>query len=170
MTTLPTPGVYLNWMQGTAVLIGLVNTIFQENPCVEGITFPSNSTTPVNVRMSSSSHDLQTFDTFRNVKLYLTGDPDQIAIIQGLWPTQGGGLFISYDGGKTYTPFTTTYGYQADPTTWVLLPAVAVGLGGLNGVLGPFDSANLVLKYVIPEQANQYDIYNVQLTADFDVA
>jgi hypothetical protein len=157
-------------MQGTAVLIGLVNTVFQENPCIEGITFPSNSTAPVNVRMSSSSHDLQTFDTFRNVKLYLTGDPNQIATVQGLWPTQGGGLFISYDGGKTYTPFTTTYGYEADPTTWVLLPAVAVGLGGLNGILGPFDSANLVLKYVIPEQADQYQIYDIQLTADFDVS
>jgi hypothetical protein len=120
--------------------------------------------------MSSSSHDLQTFDTFRNVKLYLTGDPAQIAIVQGLWPTQGGGLFISYDGGKTYTPFTTSYGYESNPATWVLLPAVAIGLGGLDGILGPFDSANLVLKYIIPEQANQYQIYNVSLTADFDVA
>jgi hypothetical protein len=170
MSNLPTPGVYLNWTQGSAVLIGLVNLVFQENQCVQGITFPSHETTPVNVRMSSSSHDLQTFDTFRNVKLYLTGDPKQIAVVQGVWPTQGGGLFISYDGGKTYTAFSTTYGYEAAPSTWVLLPAVAVGLNGLNGVLGPFDSANLVLKYVIPEQATQYDIYNIQLTADFDVA
>jgi hypothetical protein len=170
MTTLPTPGVYLNWSQGNSILIGLDNLIFQEDQALLGITFPTQSTVPINVRMSSSSHDLGTFDTFRNVKLYLTGAANQIAIVQGLWPTQGGGLLISYDGGKTYTPFTTTYGYEADPTTWVLLPAVAVGLGGHDGILGPFDSANLVLKYVIPEQATQYDIYDVQLTADFDVS
>src|SRR5208282_821354 len=153
--------------QGNNILIGLNNLVFQENQALLGITFPTQATLPINVRMSSSSHDLGVFDTFRNIKLYLTGDANQIAIIQGLWPVQGGGLFISYDGGKTYKVFSTTYGYESDPTTWVLLPAVAVGLGGHDGILGPFDSANLVLKYVIPEQATQYDIYNVSLTADF---
>lgn len=170
MTNLLAPGVYLNWTQGNNILIGLNNLVFQENPALLGITFPTQSTTPINVRMASSSHNLGTFDTFKNIKLYLTGNINQIAIVQGLWPTQGGGLFISYDGGKTYKVFSTTYGYESDPTTWILLPAVAVGLGGQDGILGPFDSANLVLKYVIPEQATQYDIYDVQLTADFDVA
>lgn len=164
-----TPGVYLIWDQGTGVLVGQVNLVFQENAAIQGITFPNNQTIPVNITLASSARDLQTFDIFTNVRLYLTGDSTQIATIQGVWPTQGGGLFISYDGGRTFVPFTTTYGYEADPTTWVLLPAAAVGLNGMDGILGPFDSANLVLKYVIPEQATQYQIYNIALTADFDV-
>lgn len=165
-----TPGVFLVWTQGSGVLIGRVNLVFQENEAIAGISFPNNETIPINVRMASSAHDLQTFDTFRNVKLYLTGDPDQINTVQTVWPSQGGGLFISYDGGRSYTVFSPTYGLESDPSTWVLLPAKSIGLGGQDGILGPFDSANFVLKYVIPEQATQFQIYDIALTADFDVA
>lgn len=164
------PAFYLVWDQGLGVLIGKVNGVFQQNEAVQGISFPGNSTIPVNVSLASSAKDNQTFDTLRNVKLYLTGDPTEIATVQTVWPTQGGGLLISYDGGRTYSTFSTTYGYEANPSTWPLLPAVSVGLNGQDGVLGPFDSANMVLKYVIPEQATQYQIYDVSLTADFDVA
>lgn len=165
-----TPGIFLVWTQGNGVLIGRVNLVFQENEAIQGISFPNNETIPVNVRMASSAHDLHTFDTLRNVKLFLTGPANQIATVQGVWPTQGGGLFISYDGGRSYTPFSTSYGYEADPSTWVLLPATSIGLGGQDGILGPFDSANFVLKYIIPEQATQFQVYDVALTADFDGA
>ncbi len=167
---LSTPQFYLVWTQGTSVLIGDVNGVFQQNEAVQGISFPNNSTIPLNVRMASCAREIQSFDTLINVRLYLTGDPTEIATVQTIWPPLGGGLFISYDGGKTYTPFTTTYGYVNDPTTWVLLPATAIGLNGVQGTLGPFDSANFILKYVIPEQATQYQIYDISLTADFDVA
>jgi hypothetical protein len=165
-----TPGFYLVWDQGTGVLIGKVNGVFQENEAVQGISFPSQQTIPINVRLASCARDIQSFDTLRNVKLYLTGDPTEIATVQTIWPPLGGGFYISYDGGKTYTVFSPTYGYENDPTTWVLLPAEAIGLNGVDGTLGPFDSANLILKYVIPEQATQYQIYDIALTADFDVA
>lgn len=165
-----TPGVYLVWTQGTALLTGEFNKIFQENELIQGISFPNNSTPAVPVSMASSARDRFTFDTLINVKLYLTGDPKQIDIVQHIWPTQGGGLLISYNGGKTYVPFTTTYGYELDPTTWVTLPALSIGLGGQAGILGPFEAAHFVLKYVIPEQATQYQVYDIALTADFDVA
>jgi len=164
-----TPGVYLNWTQGLSVLIGQVNLVFQENEAVQGISFPNDQTVPVNVHLSSSARDQHTFDTFRNVRLYLTGDPAQVQIVQEVWPSQGGGLFISFDGGKTYTVFSPTYGFEADPSTWVLIPAAAIGIGATDGVLGILDSANLVLKYVIPEQADQFQVFEVQLTADFDI-
>lgn len=164
-----TPGLYLVWTQGTGVLIGQVNLVFQQTEAVQGISFPSNGTIPINVRMASSARDLQTFDTLQNVRLYLTGDPTQIATIQTVWAAQGGGLLISYDGGRTYSTFSATYGYELDPTTWVTLPAVSIGLNGHDGILGPFDSANFVLKFVIPEVATQYQIYDISLTADFDV-
>lgn len=164
-----TPGFYLVWTQGSTVLVGKTNLVFGETEAIQGISFPSNETIPVNVRMASSARDHQSFDTLRSVKLYLTGDPDQIATVQSVWPSQGGGLKISYDGGRSYTTFTTTYGYEANPATWILLPAQSIGLGGADGILGPFDSANLVLKYAIPQQANQFQVYDVALTADFDV-
>lgn len=165
-----TPGVYLNWSQGSAILVGKTNTIFQETEAVAGISFPGNETIPINVRMASSARDQQTFDTFTNVKLYLTGDSAQIATIQTVWPAQGGGLLISYDGGRTYKTFSITYGYELDPLTWILLPAQSIGLGGVDGILGPFGSANFVLKFVVPAQATQFQVYDIQLTADFDVA
>lgn len=168
---LTTPGVYINWTQGSGVLIGLNSSrVFIETEAVAGISFPNNSTVPLNVMMASSARDLGTFDTLINVKLYLTGDPDEINTVQNIWPNQGGGLFISYDGGKTYTVFSSTYGYKTTPSTWVPLPAACLGLGGVEGILSPFSSANLVLKFVIPEQATQYQIYDIQITADFDVA
>jgi hypothetical protein len=166
----PTPGFYLVWNQGLGVLIGKENGVFQQNEAVDGISFPTQQTIPISLTMASSARDKQTFDTLNNVHLYLTGDPTQIATVQTIWPTQGGGFMISYDGGRTYNTFSTTYGYQLDPTTWPILPAQSVGLNGQDGVLGPFDSASFVVKYVIPEQATQYQIYDIALTADFDVA
>lgn len=167
---MPNPGFYLVWTQGSGELVGQINLVFQEQPAVQGITFPGASTTPVNVQLASCAREIQSFDTLRNVRLYLTGDPDEIQTVQTVWPSQGGGFFISYDGGRTYQPFTTTYGYEADPSTWPLLPQAAIGLSGTTGQLGPLDSANLVLKYIIPVQATQYQVYSVSLTADFDVA
>jgi len=165
----PTPGFYLNWTQGTAVLTGRVNLVFQQNEAVSGISFPGNETIPINVFMSSSARDKQTFDTLSNTRLYLTGDLTQIATVQTVWPPLGGGLFISYDGGRTYTGFSTTYGYQPNPSTWPIVPAISIGLNGQDGVLGPFDSANFILKFVIPDQATQYQVYDISLTADYDV-
>lgn len=165
-----TPGVYLNWKQGSTILIGEVNMVFQENEAVDGISFPANSTTPISLMMSSSASDLHTTDTFRNTRLYLAGDPAEIAIVQTVWPPLGGGFYISFDGGKIYNQFNTTYGYGPDPNTWVLVPASCIGLTATNGILGPLDSASFVVQYIIPEQATQYQIYDIQLTADFDIA
>jgi hypothetical protein len=165
-----TPGFYLVWTQGLATLVGEVNGVFVQSEAVQGISFPNTQTAPINVRVSSSARQNSTFDTLRQVRFYLTGDPGQLATVQGLWPTQGGGLQISFDGGRTYNTFSTVYGYEADPATWVLLPAESIGLNGSNGVLGAFDSANILLRYMIPELATQYQVYDIALTADFDVS
>jgi hypothetical protein len=167
--SLPTPGFYLTWTQGTAVLIGKVDLVFQQEEAVAGISFPGQSTIPINIFMASSARDLQTFDTLRNTRLYLTGNAAEIETVQTVWPPLGGGLFISYDGGRSYNLFSTTYGYQSNPSTWPIVPAQSIGLNGQDGVLGPFDSANFILKFVIPPQATQYQIYDISLTADFDV-
>jgi hypothetical protein len=165
-----TPGFFLEWDQGLTVLIGLVNNVFQQDEAVAGISFPGYTTIPIQVTMASSGRSLRTFDTLINTKLYLTGNPAEIEIVQVIWPTMGGGLYISYDNGKTYTPFTTTYGYQPNPATWPLVPAGSIGLNGEDGVLSFLQSANFVLKFIIPVKATQYQIYDIALTADFDVA
>lgn len=162
------PSFYLNWQTGPNTLIGIENDIFVENSAVHGISFPNKNTDPLPISLSSNARQLQTFDTLTNVKLYLVGDPDQINTLQVIWPSLGGGLQISFDGGRTYNTFSTTYGYQTNSSTWILLPAESIGLNGIDGILGAFDSANFLLKYSIPEQATQYQIYNISLTADWD--
>jgi hypothetical protein len=165
-----TPGFYLVWSQSTVTLVGQVSGSFVQEEAIQGISFPGSTTTPLSINLASCARELNTFDNLINVKLYLTGDSDQIKIIQSDWPAIGGGLQISFDGGRTYNTFTTTYGYQATPSTWVLLPAEAIGLNGNAGTLSPFDSANLLLRYIIPTSAVDYDIFQIALTADFDVA
>lgn len=165
-----TPGFFIEWDQGLTVLIGLVNGVFQQTEAVAGISFPGYTTIPIQVTMASSGRSLRTFDTLINTKLYLTGNPAEIETVQVTWPSMGGGLYISYNGGKTYTPFTTTYGYQSDPSTWPLIPAEAIGLNGADGVLSFLQSANFVMKFIIPVKATQYQIYDIALTCDFDVA
>lgn len=167
---MPTPGFYLVWTQGPNILIGQSGSTFVRGQALLGIIFPNEATQPINIQLASSAREQQTFDTLRNVKLYLTGDPDQIATVQTVWPLSGGGLQISFDGGRSYKTFSTAYGYEADPSSWVTLPAISIGLNGTDGTLGAFDSANILMKYVIPENADQFAIYNVSLTADFDVA
>lgn len=165
-----TPGFFLEWDQGSSTLVGIVDKVFQEQEAVAGISFPSNSTIPITVSLSSSARSLQTFDNLINTKLYLTGDPEQIQNIQTIWPTQNGGLYISYDGGKTYNVFSTTYGYESIPSTWPIVPAVSIGLDAEDGFIGPYASANFVLQYIIPPQATQYQIYDIYLGVSFDVA
>ncbi|MGC1582157.1 MAG: hypothetical protein WA766_11770 [Candidatus Acidiferrales bacterium] len=165
-----TPGLYLVWTQGTAILVGESNGVFEQNEAVFGISFPNQQTQPLTINLASSAHQNNGFDTLNNTKLYLTGPAEEIAIVQSTWPALGGGLQISFDGGLTYNTFSATYGYQANPATWVEIPAEAMGLNGMAGQLGPYDSANMLLRYVIPEAATQYQIYNVALAADFDVA
>lgn len=165
-----TPGFYLVWTQGTAILVGESHGVFNQNESVFGITFPNQQTQPLAINLASSAHQNNGFDTLNNTRLYLTGPADEIAIVQGTWPTLGGGIQISFDGGLTYHTFSTTYGYQNTPSTWVLIPESAIGLNATAGQLGPYDSANFLLRYVIPEAATQYQIYDIALTADFDVA
>lgn len=163
------PGFFLIWSRNFSVLVGKNGNEFLQKPAIHGISFPGNSTNPISINVKSSASQNHTFETLKNVQLYITGPASQIKTIQLDWPALGGGLQISFDEGKTYNTFTTTYGYYADSSTWVTLPAIAVGLNGIAGTLGPFDSASMLLRYVIPEGATQLSVFELALTADFDV-
>ena len=142
------------------------------------ITFPGRITEALPLRLRSSAWDIQSLQILTNVRLYLTGAG--VPIVQELWPTYGdaytparpelnGGFELSFDSGRTWTRFSKTVGHQDDPATWVVVPACAIGLDGQDGVLGPFDQARLLARYVIPPQADQFQVFDIRLAVDVDI-
>lgn len=111
-----------------------------------------------------------------NVKLYLSGDPTSVNIIQNVWPNiqvsrpdLNGGLEISLDQGRTFTRFSSTVGLASDPTTWIILPASATSYSTEDGVLSSLDAAAIQLRLVIPPGATQYQKFNFEIEVDCDV-
>jgi hypothetical protein len=161
---------YLIWKEGQVVVHDL------DNPGASrfGINFPGRVTKAKLVSVSSSGLANDELRTLTNVKLYLDGEDS--AIVQLDWPTRGGvnrpdlsgGLEISFDGGQTYTRFSATKGLKGDSSTWIDLPAIAIGLQGTDNQLGPFDTAQMYLRMILPPDADTkpYDVY---LEADFDI-
>jgi hypothetical protein len=92
-------------------------------------------------------------------------------------PEMNGGFEISFDGTSWITfsavqssvPGSVGVGDQNDPSTWVILPATAIGLNGTEGILGPYDTATLYLRYVIPNSVTDYQVFDISLVADVDV-
>ena len=73
------------------------------------VAFPGTISRPQTVTLASAALANGTFDILQNVKFYLTGDPNDIATLQGSWPNLGfsynpqrpqlnGGFQISFDG------------------------------------------------------------------------
>lgn len=60
-------------------------------------------------------------------------------------------------------------GDPSNPSSWLGLPAIAIGTGASDGVLGPYDTATLYLRYVIPGTADEYQVFNIQLAVDCDI-
>lgn len=137
----------------------------------QSIIFPGQTTQAQALTLASSAQ-YSDGETLVNVKFYLDGDVDSLAILQGTWPTQGGGMQISFDQGLTYTTFSQGPSGVGDvkyPATWLLLPAVAIGLGATDGILTSVDTAQLLVRFVVPSQATQYQIYLPTLEVDFDI-
>lgn len=139
-----------------------------------GISFPGTSSKAKMVTLCSSSIPIGEFRTLKNVKLYIDGIDAKT--IQTIWPIFGGskrpdlsgGLDISFDGGNTYTRFSSSVGLKSDPSTWLDIPAQAMGMQGVDGQIGPFDTATIYLKLVIPPSINT-QVYQVNLEVDFDI-
>lgn len=141
------------------------------------VGFPGTVSIAQQIKVTSNAIQLQTFETLVGVKFFLTGDANDINTVQNIWPTLGGlnepelngGFDVSFDFGSTYIRFDSTHGLQSDPSTWISLPAEAVGLQGVDETLGAFDTAYLIIRYVIPPQATQFGVLNVNLGMDFDI-
>lgn len=141
------------------------------------IGFPNTSSLPQQLQVRSNAAALRTFETLTGVKLYLTGNPVDLNVVQNIWPTLGGvtrpelngGYDISFDFGRTYIRFDSTHGLESNPGTWITLPVEAIGQQGTAGVLGAFDAAHLVVRVVVPPGAVDFRKLDVQLTMDFDI-
>lgn len=151
-----------------------------DNPVTQAIFpigFPGTSSLPQQLQVQSNSATLGTFETLMGVKFFLTGDAEDINTVQNIWPFLGGsvnpqlsgGVDISFDFGQTFTRFDSNHGVEGNPSTWVLLPAEAVGIQGVAGVIGAFDLAHFIIRYVIPPEATQFGKLNVLISMGFDI-
>jgi hypothetical protein len=173
--------LYLIWQENGTVLTGQDSSgNWINNNETFAINYPGNMTEAHILNVYSSAQINKTYNTLINVKLYLTGDAESLQIVQEFWPILGngyvpfrtnlnGGFEISFDGGSNYTRFSTSVGYQQDPSTWITLPAISVGINGQDGVLGAFDIATLIVRFVIPPGSVEFQKLNIGLALDFDV-
>lgn len=173
---------YLIWSKNGTRLRGLASSnpdVWLDGNLTFPIAFPGAPSATEVITLQTSSAAEGTLETFKNIRLYLTGDPADIAVVQGLWPTFGdaytparpemnGGFEVSFDG-SNYIRFSNQVGWEDDPTTWITLPATAIGLNGADGTLGPYDTARMYVRYVIPSVASVYKTFNIQLAADVDI-
>lgn len=178
----------LIWSQNGSIIRGYQNGAYVEGSLVFPVTFPGKITDPLTITLRSSAQANGTLDILSGVKLYLTGNADDLATVQSSWPNLGfaynpprnemnGGLQVSFDG-SNWTTFSKKQsgvsgsvgvGDQADPITWILLPATAIGTGASNGVLGPYDMATMYLRYVIPATASTFKVFNISVAVDCDI-
>jgi hypothetical protein len=80
-----------------------------------------------------------------------------------LWQRDGVG------NGLTWNRFSNTVGLQSTPSTWLPLPQEAVGSVGTAGQIGAFDTAHMLVRYVIPPSVSLTKVLDVQLQVDCDV-
>jgi hypothetical protein len=141
------------------------------------IGFPGTSSQPLQLQLATNAVALGTFEILTNVAFYLTGDSEDVNIVQSIWTTLGdinhpernGGLDISFDFGSTYIRFDQEHGMESDPTTWIILPAESVGAQGSDGILGAFDTAHFLVRMIIPSGATQFEKLNLKLSLGFDI-
>lgn len=141
------------------------------------IGFPNTSSPSQQLQVKSNAITLGTFETLTNVKVFLTGNGDDLQAVQNEWPVLGGaikpelngGYDVSFDFGRTYTRFDSQHGLETDPNTWITLPQQAIGVQGVDGVLGAFDIAHLLVRVIVPPGATEYRKLDIRLALDFDI-
>ena len=170
---------YLVWGQNSAQLKGYDGQQWVEGQLAFPVSFPGDTTDPQFITLQSSAAKNQTFETLIGVGFYLIGA--DAPMVQTQWPYLGngysparpslnGGFEISFDGGQSWTRFTTSVGWQQNRSTWIPLPQIAIGSVGLAGQLSPYDVAHLAVRYVLPPNLSLNKVLDVQLAVGFEIA
>lgn len=172
---------YLQWLHNNQLVQGFDPANgFTPGQLVFPVAFPGQFSDPLSVFLSTTAMQSQTFETLKNVQLYLEGDDEDIEVVQQNWPYLGlgysprrkdleGGLEISFDGGRSYTRFSVDQGYRSDPNSWITVPAVSIGYGASDGVLTAFDRASFLVRMVVPPHAKDTRLFNLRLEVSCDV-
>lgn len=169
---------YLIWQQAGTLLRGNDGVQWVDGELGYPIVYPGVTTNAQNLTLQSSAAFNLGLDTLINVCFFLTGS--DVAMVQEEWPYLGdayiparpetnGGFEISFDNGSTWIRFNKTTGYQADRSTWIPLSELAVGSSGFAGVISPYDSASVAVRFVIPPGVTISKILDIQLSVDFEV-
>jgi hypothetical protein len=133
------------------------------------IAFAGTTSDPVTFLLTTSALAAQNYETAYNLSFYLIGDASDVDLVQNQWPAQNAGLDISFDRGQSWMRFSSTAGLLSNPATWLLLPMKATGHATQDGVLDPFDTAQLMLRFVVPPQWTGTRLLSLQLGIDCDI-
>lgn len=153
--------LHLIWTHNGKVLRGydLSDALWKNNVFHFGIGFPGKQTEPKEILLSSSGLRLRSYDILTNVKIRLEADEATLAMFSDWW-NSGCGIEISMDGGATYTLLTEDS---------VSLKASAIGMDAVDGQLGPFDTARLLMRARVPSNFTDYGKIQFQLAVECDV-
>ena len=149
------PPFYIIWdgPAGELHSFNVMTGAWQDNPLTYGVCFPGDTTVSQNVTLTGSGLRRRSYETLVNTSLFLAGDTATLAAIQG-WAQ------VSFDEGATFQPLTTLP---------LLIPGIAMGRNGVDGQIGPFDTAGFLVNVVIPKSYSQYRTLNFRIAVDCDV-
>jgi hypothetical protein len=148
------------------------NGTISNNSIYFNVSYPNRTSDVLTVSFQSPANNLGTQEILTGTSLYLDGEAASLLLS---WTTisnkanLNGGLQVSFDLGETWTTFSPTAGNKANKSTWILLPASAIGSLGVAGILNPYDSATISLRVVVPPSFSNYGVLNFNIGVDFDV-
>lgn len=170
---MPNPAIPLGvvWRDAVKVYRGYQSdgTLISE-PCFHGVLHPGQTSIIKQIWLQSTCGIRQSQEILRKVKLYLQPPAELKTLLLTTWPSQSGGVDISFDRGVTWTTFSQTAGNPDSSSTWISLPAGAIGLSAAAGTLTPEDTAILYLRVRMPQQKGGDIVrYQFSLAVDFEV-
>ena len=156
---------HMMWWKGNKLLRGYdpINQEWVNDAITFGVVYPGIITNSVTVIITSSFRLNNKDGLFDNMRVVLQGTDEELE----LFYDSGVLLDISFDRGKSYNTFSTTYGYKGDPDTWQVIPASSItrpsNNPAIDGRLGWQDSANMLVRYRIPDTSDDFRMYNVSI-------
>lgn len=139
------------------------------NDLFHGILRPGDTSVLQEVWIQNSASIRGTKEIFRNARIYLDIPDSLIPKYLETWPGQGGGVQISFDSGSNWITLSSTQGNPSDSSTWVGIPAAAIGSNAEAGVLNPNDVAVIWLRVKVPGQELEAGLYEFGLGIDVEV-